>query len=256
MLTSAKTCVEHPMSPSESAFVLCQICGKTYDVDDVLPAELVREPIARLIERRYPTWGQGYICTADLNLFRDQYVAEIVREDAGAISDLEREVLEAVREHDLLTENTNREIEAQLTLGDRVADHMARFGGSWAFIGAFGALLLFWMALNAWWLREGAFDPYPFILLNLALSTLAALQAPVIIMSQRRQEARDRVRAENEYKVNLKAEIEVRLLGERVDRLLRHQWQRLLEIQQVQVDLMADMARVREGPGRSRGNGG
>jgi len=246
------------MSHSESAFVLCQICGKTFDVDDVLPGDLVRDPIVGLIEKRHPTWDpSGYICTGDLNGFRDQYVAEIVREDIGPVREIEREVLEAVAEHDLLAEDTNREIEAQLTLGDRVADRMARFGGSWAFIGAFGALMLVWMGLNVWWLSERAFDPYPFILLNLALSCLAALQAPVIMMSQRRQEARDRVRAENEYKVNLKAEIEVRLLGERIDRLLRHQWQRLLEIQQVQVDLMADLARGREGAARGRGaNGG
>lgn len=245
------------MTHSECAFVLCQICGKTFDIDGVLPAELVREPIARLIERRHPTWSaEGYICTADLNTFRDQYVAEIVREDAGSISDLERAVLEAVREHELLTENTNREIEARLTLGDRLADRIARFGGSWGFIGAFGGFLVVWMALNAWWFSGEGFDPYPFILLNLLLSTLAALQAPVIMMSQRRLESRDRVRAENEYKVNLKAEIEVRLLTERVDRLLRHQWQRLLEIQQVQVDLMADLARGREAAGRPRTQNG
>lgn len=245
------------MTQSECAFVLCQICGKTYDTDDVLPAELVREPIARLIESRHPTWSsEGYICTSDLNAFRDQYVAEIVREDAGSISDLEREVLEAVREHELLTENTNREIEAQLTLGDRVADRIARFGGSWGFIGAFGGFLVLWMALNALWLAEGGFDPFPFILLNLLLSCLAALQAPVIMMSQRRLEARDRVRAENEYKVNLKAEIEVRLLTERVDRMLRTQWKRLLEIQQVQVDLMADLSRNRETFGRPRPGAG
>lgn len=246
------------MSHSENAFVLCQICGKTFDVDDVLPGDLVRDAIVTRIEKQHPTWDpSGYICTGDLNAFRDLYVAEIVREDAGTIRDLEREVLDAVTEQELLTEDTNREIEAQQTLGDRVADRMARFGGSWTFIACFAALLLLWMGVNAWMLRERAFDPYPFILLNLALSCLAALQAPVIMMSQRRLEARDRVRAENEYKVNLKAEIEVRLLGERVDRLLRHQWQRLLEIQQVQVDLMADLARSREGTVRGRGaNGG
>lgn len=241
------------MSASEPDRVPCQICGKTFDVDDVLPGELVRDAIVGLIESRHPGWDpEGYICTADLNVFRDGYVAEIVREDAGAIRDLEREVLEAVAEQELLTEDTNREIAAQQTLGDRVADRMAQFGGSWAFLGAFAALLAVWMVVNVWWLRERAFDPYPFILLNLALSCLAAVQAPVIMMSQRRLEARDRVRAENEYKVNLKAEIEVRLLGERVDRLLRHQWQRLLEIQQVQVDLMADLARGRGAGGGDR----
>jgi uncharacterized membrane protein len=241
------------MSNMESPFVLCQVCGQTRDTDDVLPAELVREPIQRLIESKHPTWDQrGYICTADLNHFRDLYVTQIVKEDSGTISDLELEVLDAVREHELLTENTNREYDQQRTLGDRVADHMAVFGGSWWFIGVFAAFLLLWMAVNSWLLVSGSFDPYPYILLNLILSTIAALQAPVIMMSQRRLEARDRVRAENEYKVNLKAEIEVRLLGERVDRLLRHQWQRLLEIQQVQVDLIADLTRAREAQQRGR----
>ena len=111
------------------------------------------------------------------------------------------------------------------------------------FISMFAVLLLAWMALNTALLATRAFDPFPYILLNLILSCLAAVQAPVIMMSQKRQEARDRGRAQNDYLVNLKAELEIRLLHEKLDHLLREQWERLTEIQQVQIELMADFGR-------------
>jgi uncharacterized membrane protein len=242
-----------PMTAKHPTRVRCQICGVEKDVDDVLPAELVRDSIVRLIESRHPSWSsEGYICAADLNQFRDRYVAQIVEEEAGEISSLEREVLEAVREHELLAENPNRDFEEGLSLGDRVADHIAAFGGSWWFLSTFALFLVGWIALNSVALSSTHFDPYPYILLNLLLSCLAAIQAPVIMMSQKRLESRDRLRAESDYKVNLKAELEVRLLGERIDRLLRHQWQRLLEIQQVQMDLMADLVRARDAQQRGR----
>ena len=104
---------------------------------------------------------------------------------------------------------------------------MASFGGSWRFLILFAAFMVAWMGLNTWLLASRAFDPYPYILLNLVLSCLAAVQAPVIMMSQNRQEARDRLRAKNDYLVNLKAELEIRLLHEKLDHLLRHQWERL-----------------------------
>jgi uncharacterized membrane protein len=233
--------------------VRCQICGAEKDADDALPAELVRDSIVRLIESRHPHWSsEGYICLADLNQYRDHYVAQIVEQEAGEISALEREVLEAVREHELLAENPERDFQEQRSLADRAADRIAAFGGSWWFLSSFALFLASWVAVNSAALLTRPFDPYPYILLNLLLSTLAAVQAPLILMSQKRLEARDRLRAESDYKVNLKAELEVRLLGERVDRLMRHQWQRLLEIQQVQMDLMADLVRGREGPQRGR----
>src|SRR5690606_1596748 len=122
----------------------------------------------------------------------------------------------------------------------------------WKFIITFGAILSSWIALNIVGLLARPFDPYPFILLNLVLSCLAALQAPVIMMSQNRQEARDRIRSKNDYKVNLKAELEIRHLHEKLDHLLIHQWQRLMEIQQIQVELMNEISR---GGSSRRGDG-
>jgi len=120
---------------------------------------------------------------------------------------------------------------------------VAAFGGSWRFIMLFGAILLVWIVLNSIFLLQRPFDPYPFILLNLVLSCIAAMQAPIIMMSQNRQESKDRLRAEHDYQVNLKAEIEIRQLHIKLDQLLNHSWQRLLEIQRVQMDIMEDISR-------------
>jgi uncharacterized membrane protein len=123
------------------------------------------------------------------------------------------------------------------TFGERLADRVAAIGGSWAFIIAFGMILAFWMGWNE--LTKGhplAFDPYPFIFLNLMLSMLAAIQAPVIMMSQVRQGIRDRLHARHDYQVNLKAELEIRHLHQKIDHLLSHQWERLVEIQEIQME--------------------
>ncbi len=120
---------------------------------------------------------------------------------------------------------------------------MAVFGGSWSFILCFGAVLLVWIAVNSIAVLRQPFDPYPYILLNLVLSCLAAMQAPIIMMSQNRQEAKDRMRAEHDYQVNLKAELEIRHLTWKMDQLLNHQWQRLLEIQKIQTELMEELLR-------------
>jgi uncharacterized membrane protein len=150
-------------------------------------------------------------------------------------------VIRSLREQESVSENINLQYEQQLKLGERLSDRLAQFGGSWTFIILFGTVLFGWVALNTVVLVRRPFDPYPFIFLNLILSCLAAIQAPVIMMSQNRQEAKDRLRAEHDYRVNLKAELEIRLLHAKVDQLLTHQWQRLLEIQQLQLDLMEDL---------------
>ena len=116
-----------------------------------------------------------------------------------------------------------------------MSDGLAQFGGSWAFLIVFSGFLAVWMLFNSY--RGGAaFDPYPYILLNLILSTIAAVQAPIIMMSQRRQEEKDRMRSLNDYKVNLKAELEIRHLHEKIDHLINKQWQRLAEIQELQLE--------------------
>ena len=140
----------------------------------------------------------------------------------------------------------NKEFDSKMTFGERAADKVAEFGGSWRFISIFGAVLFGWIVLNAVVLASGAFDPYPFILLNLVLSCIASLQAPIIMMSQNRAAAKDRLQAEHDYKVNLKAEVEIRNLHEKIDHLLQNQWQRLLEIQQIQTDLIEETNRQTE----------
>jgi uncharacterized membrane protein len=120
---------------------------------------------------------------------------------------------------------------------------VASFGGSWTFIVVFALVLAAWISINGAALLARPFDPYPFILLNLILSCLAAIQAPIIMMSQNRMEAKDRLRSENDYQVNLKAELEIRHLNEKLDVLLKHQWQKLLEIQQIQMDFMKELMR-------------
>ncbi|MEZ4459223.1 MAG: DUF1003 domain-containing protein [bacterium] len=134
-----------------------------------------------------------------------------------------------------------------------MADKVASFGGSWAFIGLFGGFMFVWIGVNTFILASAkAFDPYPYILLNLFLSMLAAIQAPVIMMSQNRQEERDRLRAENDYQVNLKAELEIRMIDEKIEHLMHNQWQRMLEIQYVQMEMIEDMHRRVVDPGHPR----
>jgi uncharacterized membrane protein len=137
-------------------------------------------------------------------------------------------------------------IDSGRTVGERLADRVAQFGGSWTFITAFFLLLAVWMGANVLTATR-AFDPYPFILLNLILSCIAAIQAPIIMMSQRRQEAKDRRRSENDFRVNLKAELEIRHLHEKIDHLLNRQWERLAEIQTLQIELLQDL-RASRGP--------
>ncbi|HXX53882.1 MAG TPA: DUF1003 domain-containing protein [Thermodesulfovibrionales bacterium] len=231
------------MSGAQHETVLCQVCKQHKRMSQVLSAEMIREVVAERIRATHPDWSvDGFICIADLNRIRAEYVQDVIKEDKGELSALEQEVVESLRKQELLSENINDEYDKSLTLGERVADKLADFGGSWRFIGMFSGMLFLWMIINSALLVWKPFDPYPFIFLNLILSCLAAIQAPVIMMSQNRQEARDRLQAEHDYRINLKAELEIRHLHEKVDHLLMNQWQRLLEIQQIQMELMEELA--------------
>jgi uncharacterized membrane protein len=221
----------------------CQVCRKHYKIGEVIKAKLIEAPIVALIQAKHPQWSpRGYICLADLNLFRTGYVTEVLKSAGQEVGNLEQEVAKSLEEGELVSRNINQEFESSMTLGERLADRLADFGGSWIFISIFMGMLIIWMGINTWLLLEKPFDPYPYILLNLVLSCLAAIQAPVILMSQNRQEAKDRLRSEHDYQVNVKAEIEIRKLHEKIDHLLMHQWQRLMEIQQLQVDLMEEIS--------------
>lgn len=147
-------------------------------------------------------------------------------------------VLQSIRDQDLLLSNLLHPPAEKSTVGQRISDQVARFGGSWTFIITFSILLVGWIAYNSMVPASARFDPFPFILMNLVLSSVAALQAPIIMMSQNRQEEKDRINAENDYMVNLKAELEVRSLHQKVDLLLEEQIKTLFEIQAKQVEML------------------
>jgi uncharacterized membrane protein len=214
-----------------------------------LRAALVRPSLATRIAADFPGWSaEGFICHQDLARFRRLYVEGLIKDERGEITALQRSVVEALTEHETLATDTEQQFSQKLTPGEHLADHVADFGGSWTFITLFGAVLVVWMAANVL-LATRAFDPYPFILLNLVLSCLAAVQAPIIMMSQNRQEARDRLRAQNDYRVNLKAELEIRQLHEKLDHLLDRQWERFLEIQEIQLEILDEISNGRaKGP--------
>jgi uncharacterized membrane protein len=236
------------MRPSVRSPAACQICGMTRAQATLVPAALVRPALAARIRESFPGWSQeSFICQPDLNRFRAEHVQALLREDRGELSSLEQAVVTSLARNDMLASDTDAEFEQKLTLGERVADRIADFGGSWPFLFMFGGFILLWMIVNSALLFVRPFDPYPYILLNLCLSCLAAVQAPIIMMSQNRQEARDRLQSQNDYRVNLKAEMEIRHLHEKLDHLILHQWERLLEIQEIQVELMNDLGSRRRG---------
>ena len=208
--------------------------GPVYVVGDLRPGLAAR--ILRDIPDARPS---SLICDAHLARFRRLYLEDLLEREHGELSELDREVLASLDDGEMVAadvESAYQEGEGR-DFGARAADAVARFGGSWTFILCFLGLLGVWMFLNVVAAFGRNFDPYPFILLNLMLSCVAAIQAPIIMMSQRRSEAKDRLRAENDYKVNLKAELEIRRLHDKMDHHLARQWQRLAELEHIQTAL-------------------
>jgi len=220
----------------------CHISKKKFPLHQLTQGAGIRPSIFALIKSDTPDFDEGsLISIEELNKYRKRYLEGILKDEVGELSHLEQDVLKSISDNELMSANIEPEIERQLTFGERIADNIAEFGGSWTFIIFFFSFILCWMLVNIVFLSRDAFDVYPFILLNLILSCLAAIQAPIIMMSQNRQNTKDRRRSEHDYKVNLKAELEIQLLHEKIDHLILHQNQKLLEIQQIQVDLMEDI---------------
>ena len=228
---------------SSKDLVTCSICKRRMPRRLCTSASELRPSLAERVCQAHPELAsEGYLCFQDLSRLRGEWVSEMLKNQKGELSRMEDQVLESIHREEILARKLNREDRhKQGTFGQRAADRLARFGGSWSFLIVFACALAGWIALNAA-RGQKAFDPYPFILLNLMLSCLAAMQAPIIMMSQNRQESRDRKRSESDYQVNLKAELEIRSLHEKMDHLLDHQWRYLMEIQQIQVELMEDIA--------------
>ncbi|MBI5050201.1 MAG: DUF1003 domain-containing protein [Nitrospirae bacterium] len=221
---------------------ISSISKKEYSKNELISGKLIRTTLLNEIKKDYPDFNEEqYISISELNFYRQRYIENTMKEELGSLTNLEHEVLESIKEGDLIAENIDETFKQKLTFGQRLADKIGSFGGSWSFILLFMISLFAWISINVYVLVQKPFDPYPFIFLNLILSCLAALQAPIIMMSQNRLEEKDRERSKHDYKVNLKAELEIRMLNEKVDHLILNQQQKLLEIQQIQIDMMKDI---------------
>lgn len=232
-----------PVAPVRRSVLrpVCCVCGLEKSKRELVSLDLLRPSLSEaILESNSGATLESFICRTDLAIYRTHYVKNLLHAEHGELTELDRRVAESITMHDTLAEDTEREYEEDRTFGERLSDQIASFGGSWTFIIMFFVWLIGWMIVNGL-MGEKAFDAYPYILLNLVLSCIAAMQAPIIMMSQKRSEAKDRLRAENDYQVNLKAELEIRHLHEKMDHLLSRQWQRLAEIQQIQLEMMSDL---------------
>jgi len=225
--------------------IISSISKAKIKMGEAVKGEDLREGIFDLIKAEYPGFGNDdYISLEELNKYRRIYLTSLIIKEKGELAVIDGDVMYAIKNNSILSENIQDEIEATLTTGQKLADRIALFGGSWTFIITFFSFILIWMSINIWILATRPFDPFPFILLNLILSCLAAIQAPIIMMSQNRQEQKDRQRGEHDYKINLKAELEIKLLSEKIDHLLVHQNKILLEIQEIQTDYLEDLMKA------------
>ena len=222
--------------------IICQITKKPLKPEEAHRGDFIKNAVFMLIQKDHPEFNRdSYICIDELNRYRKVYLYSLISNEVGELNKLEKEVIAAISQDEILSRNIETDIDSKLTFGQKSADIISKFGGSWAFIISFFSFITFWVAINIWFFAINSFDPYPFILLNLILSCLAAIQAPIIIMSQNRLEEKDRKRGEYDYKVNLKAELEIRLLHEKIDHLIMHQYKRMLDIQELQMDYLEDI---------------
>lgn len=201
----------------------------------------IHDPILGLIIEDYPSFSdQDCIAIKELNQYRQKYISKYLSTEIGTLSDLEKSVINSLKEDKSIVSIVEDEEEIR-SFGQKIADKVADFGGSWTFIISFLLFIVVWIGANVYILVNKGFDPYPFILLNLILSCIAALQAPVIMMSQNRQEEKDRNRAKKDYMINLKSELEIRMIHDKIDHMIMHQQQELIEIQKVQIEMMNDI---------------
>ena len=227
--------------------VKCQICGKDLPLSEAVPVDLIRDSLLPTLKEACPNLDPaGYVGMDELNKARIKHAQDMTKDESSLLVDLKRQVADSLLQQETITKNSENEFDAKATRGEKIADKVAAFGGSWTFITIFAVILFCWMAGNTTLVLAKPFDPYPYIFLNLVLSCLAAIQAPVIMMSQNRSEARDRMRGENDYKTNLKAEIEIQIINEKLDKLLNDQWKHLLEIQQMQMEMIEELTKHRE----------
>lgn len=218
------------------------ISQKSFPAREKVSGGSIRPAILDKIKESFPDFNENsFITLQELNEFREKYITDYLSQELKALTKLEHKVIKNFKGRSTISDKLEEDQEEAPTFGQKMADRVATFGGSWTFITYFGVFLLIWISLNALVFLNHGFDPYPFILLNLILSCLAAIQAPVILMSQNRQEEKDRERSKKDYMINLKAELEIKALHEKIDHLIIYQQEQLLDIQKVQIEMMNDI---------------
>jgi uncharacterized membrane protein len=221
---------------------ISDLSGKEYPVSEKVSARTIRHSILDLIRSDKPEFTHdSVLADTELNEYRGMAIEHYLKKEIGELSEPELQVLHAINSNQTLTDKIDGDDENISTFGQRIADRVATFGGSWTFILSFCGFLAVWILVNIIWLTNKGFDPYPFILLNLILSCIAALQAPVIMMSQNRQEDKDRDRARKDYMVNLKSEVEIRTLHEKVDHFITDQQQEIIDLQKMQLKILKEI---------------
>jgi len=227
----------------------CSLCAAPVDGRSLRSPQKLENRIIDLIKQDRPEWEANRgICPNCLEQYRAKKFVGYLEAEYQKLSEIEHAVVSKITRRGRVSRVVHQDFDAGMTFGERVADKVAQFGGSWPFIGLFGAILVIWMLINTWLLARHPFDPYPFILLNLVLSTLAAIQAPVIMMSQNRQAHKDRLQAQQDYEINLMAEIEIRDLHDKMDSLRFKQWHELWHIQKRQIELLEHLCARTENP--------
>ena len=217
------------------------LSGKEFPENERVSAKNLRQSLLHFINKTHPEFSKScFLSIEEMNDYREKYISEFLNKKLGNLTEVEKQVIQSVSKNTMISTEVEED-EKEITFGQKLADKVAEFGGSWGFIIFFMTFLVAWILLNVFWLSHHGFDPYPFILLNLILSCIAAIQAPVIMMSQNRQEEKDRERSKKDYKINLKSELEIRELHEKIDHLIIHYQQDLLEIQKTQIDLLENI---------------
>lgn len=218
-----------------------ELSGKTFPSKDKISLTSIKSNILELIKKDYPNLDiDDYISIDELNIYRQKYIENFMTKEMGDLDELELMVVKNITDRTTLTDKIEDDQE-YITFSQGLSDSIAKFGGSWRFIIAFLSFMFIWILINIYFLGQNSFDPFPFILLNLILSCVAALQAPLIMMSQNRQEEKDRQRGKKDYMINLKSEVEIRMLHEKLDHLIHAQQQQLIEIQQIQIDMLKEI---------------
>ena len=217
------------------------LSGKEFPENEKISAKNIRQSLLHFINKTHSNFSKNcFLSIEEMNDYREKYISEFLNKKLGNLTEVEKQVIQSVSKNTMISTEVEED-EQEITFGQKLADKVAEFGGSWGFIIFFMTFLVAWILLNVFWLSHHGFDPYPFILLNLILSCIAAIQAPVIMMSQNRQEEKDRERSKKDYKINLKSELEIRELHEKIDHLIIHYQQDLLEIQKTQIDLLENI---------------